>query len=105
MALIFNGVCMSHQVFETYKHNFEKVKFTNPIKWEHTGEKDWWEWPALIITIVDIKGTEFNCHHTSVAKNDLLHLLGLSQEELKLEFDTKDSKIELTPETFESREV
>jgi hypothetical protein len=96
---------MSHKDFEAYKHSFEDVNFSFTPNWEHTGEKAHWIWPALIITVVTIQGTEFSCHHTSLPKKELLYLLGLSQEELKIEFNNKDIQTELTPETFEQREI
>jgi hypothetical protein len=105
MSLLFNSVCESPEDFEDYKNNFNAVKFNYPVKFEHSGEKDHWVWPALIVTVVNCEGKDIHCHHTSVSRRALLSLLGLSQEELKLEFNSKTATMNLTPETFEPREV
>lgn len=107
MSLIYSCPCMSKEDFEAYKKRFEDVKFSEPKTWKHLGEKGWWTYPAIIFTIVNVNDNVkvIDCHHAILPKESLLKVLGLSQEELKFEFDTKNSPDPTMPEQLDTREV
>jgi hypothetical protein len=98
---------MSKEDFEAYKDELEGVTTYPVYKHKHWGEKDYWLWPALIITLVETHkeppGQVIEYNHTSISQKRLLKVLGLTQDELKIEFDMKSA--EQIPEMLDTREV
>jgi len=108
MSVLVNHVCMSHQEFEAYKQSLEACTKDSGWKRIHNGEKIQWTFPALIVTMVTFGRDEhgdrsIDYTHTSISKDKLLQVLGLSREEIKFEFEHKNT--EAIPESFDAREI
>jgi hypothetical protein len=107
MGVLLNHPCMNQEEFETYKDELESTPSSPVYKQIHQGVKDYWTWPALILTNISFTreppGMVITYHHTSVSQSRLLKVLGLSQEEFKLEFNKRAP--EQVPEISEQREV
>lgn len=112
MALHFSKACITEGNFEAYKAELDKraSKSGKHYEIEHSRlEIDSPTLPAIVITVVDYSSAknpydgkvEFG--HCFITRDKLLKVLGMSQDEFKLEFNklTPDQ----TPEGFETREV
>lgn len=110
MSVLLNHPCMSEEDFHDYAKELEAVKGSDGYRHVHYGVRPEWTWPALIVTIVEFsrdtenpRNTLCSYAHTSLSQKRLLKVLGLSQAEIKMEFNALP--VELTPESFENREV
>lgn len=109
--ILLNHPCMSHDDFEEYKQSINDVLTGPNYRYEHSGEKDYWIWPALIMTVLTVMRDPkkqclylVDCDHTSISQKRLLKVLGLSKEEIKIEFGAISTAVSEL-DVIENREV
>jgi hypothetical protein len=105
--LLRTAVCMNQERLNANKQRWEAAATAKNWKVVWNSEQEY-TFPCLAIFMLTIPQENrsedtVNGEIDFVSKNMLLRILGLSSEEIKLEFDSKAT--EILPETFESREV
>lgn len=103
MAKLIHYPCITKVDFDEYKDWMDGISTKQGYKNYHTQSPDSGIFPALVVSYIHLTDKERVCTHTIISKKTLLKVLGLTQEEIKIEFDLNLEPI--LADTLEQREI
>lgn len=106
--LLLNHPCMNNEDLQAYKKHLDDISAENGYTNEHSFcQEDGVVYPALVVSAVSVmpdlkKKVRYICH-TALTKARLMKILGLTTEDIQIQFDMKS--MPTLPEVVEDREV
>lgn len=89
MPLLLSRICKSEQDYKDQIQELDKISAESHHKNEHSGKVT--TFPCILLTLIESSPWEKRyMTHTSITKNMILSILGLSSVDLKLELDSKE---------------
>lgn len=106
--LLLSHPCMSYDDFVAWKERLDDISKENGNINQHGFvQANEVQWPGIVITSVEEVPNSRNKRyitHTVITKVRLLKILGLSTEDIKIQFECA-GMAEVMPENFEAREI
>lgn len=105
---IIQELIKDKESFEDWKAYLDDVSTNRRLKPTHHHKGiETWSWPAIVLCIMDMHGASGTIlfDYSAISKHQILQLLGLSTEDIKLKFDALDPSSMVIPDISEAREV
>lgn len=109
MAVLTSYPCMNQEDFEAYKDSINQILATTEVtEVSHIPTAIYWVWPCIVMTnsVWSYSGSKklVSCYHTNIGARSILKILGLTKEEIKIEFDMKNELPQIS-DSLEAREI